>query len=73
MYFEEDREAAYFGSWDELIQKLRFYAAHERARSEIAMGGYRRCTRSAYRYVDRAVSALDLLNAQRVWPAANAS
>jgi len=73
LYFEEDREAAYFGSWDELIQKLRFYAAHERPRTEIAMAGYRRCLRSSYRYVDRAVDALALLDARRIWPTANAS
>jgi len=73
MYFEEDREAAYFGSWDELIQKLRFYAAHERPRTEIAREGYRRCLRSPYRYLDRAVEALALLEARQIWPAASAS
>lgn len=59
LYFTENREAAYFGSFDELISKLRFYAAHDEARERIARAGYRRAVESAYRYVDRARAALD--------------
>jgi spore maturation protein CgeB len=73
MYFEEDREAAYFGSFDELRDKLRFYAAHEDAREKIALAGYRRCLESPYRYIDRARFALDLSGAERrAVPAAGA-
>ncbi len=59
MYFAEDREAAYFGSMDELISKLRFYLAHHEARERIARAGYRRSIESPYRYVDRARTALE--------------
>jgi spore maturation protein CgeB len=71
MYFEEDKEAAYFDSFDELRDKLRFYAAHDSVRERIAEAGYRRCVESSYRYIDRARFALDLVGAgQRVVPAA---
>jgi hypothetical protein len=65
MYFEEDREAAYFGSFDELCDKLRFYSAHDGARERIALAGYRRCLASPYRYIDRARFALGLLGAEK--------
>jgi spore maturation protein CgeB len=65
MYFEEDKEAAYFGSFEELRDKLRFYAAHEEVRQRIALAGYRRCLTSPYRYVDRAVFALAQLGAEK--------
>jgi spore maturation protein CgeB len=61
MYFEEDKEAAYFGSFDELRDKLRFYAAHDSVRERIAAAGYRRAVESPYRYTDRARFALELL------------
>ena len=65
MYFEEDQEAAYFNSFDELRDKLRFYAAHDAIRERIALAGYRRCLESPYRYIDRARFALDLLGAEQ--------
>jgi spore maturation protein CgeB len=61
MYFEEDKEAAYFSSFDELRDKLRFYVAHDSIRERIAAAGYRRCVESPYRYVDRARFALEQL------------
>ena len=61
MYFEEDKEAAYFDSFDELISKLRFYISHESVRLRIARAGYQRCLDSPYRYTDRARFALDLV------------
>ena len=61
MYFEEDKEAAYFDSFDELISKLRFYISHESVRLRIARAGYQRCLDSPYRYTDRARLALDLV------------
>jgi spore maturation protein CgeB len=61
MYFEEDKEAVYFESFRELIDKLRFYLAHDSARERIALAGYRRSVESPYRYVDRARFALEEL------------
>lgn len=65
MYFEEDKEAAYFNSFDELRDKLRFYAAHDAVRERIALAGYRRCLESPYRYIDRARFALEMLGEDR--------
>jgi spore maturation protein CgeB len=65
MYFEEDKEAGYFDSFEELRDKMRFYAAHDAVRERIAAAGYRRCIESPYRYVDRARFALELLGGER--------
>lgn len=63
-YFEEDKEAAYFSTFEELRDKLRFYVAHDDARERIAAAGYRRCVESPYRYIDRARFAIELLQAE---------
>lgn len=59
LYFTEDEEAAYFGCFEELVSKLRFYVAHEEPRRRIAQAGYRRSVQSSYRYVDRARTGLE--------------
>jgi len=46
--FEEGREAEFFGSEEELLEKTRFYLAHARARRRIAAAGRARCLRSGY-------------------------
>src|SRR5262249_55274062 len=61
MHFEEDKEAVYFSTFEELRDKLRFYCAHDAARERIAAAGYRRAVESPYRYLDRARFALELL------------
>jgi spore maturation protein CgeB len=58
MYFEEDREAVYFGSHEELIDKIRFYIGHDSCRERIAAAGYERVLRSAATYRDRALTVL---------------
>ena len=65
MYFEEDVEAVYFGSAQELVDKIRFYLAHDDLRRRIARAGYERCLRSGATYVDRARHALDLYRSMR--------
>lgn len=62
-YFAEDREAVYFDTFDELMDKIRYYLRHEAARTRIAADGYRRCLHSGYRYVDRARELLGRLRA----------
>ncbi|MEO7650912.1 MAG: glycosyltransferase [Bryobacteraceae bacterium] len=65
MYFEEDREAVYFDSFGEMIEKIRFYVNHDDARRRIARAGYERCLRSAATYVDRARFAIDQYSRMR--------
>lgn len=71
MYFEEDKEAVYFSTFEELRDKLRFYVAHDSVREQIARAGYRRCIKSPYRYLDRARFALQQLgtDGRAVWAA----
>ena len=41
--YVEDEEAAFFGSDEELLRKVRFYLANPEARQKIAAAGHRRC------------------------------
>jgi spore maturation protein CgeB len=46
--FEEDKEAVFFGSISELVDKARYYVTHHEERERIAQAGYERCLRSGY-------------------------
>ncbi|HVM99024.1 MAG TPA: glycosyltransferase [Caulobacteraceae bacterium] len=52
-FFEEGREAEFFDGEEELIDKARFYAAHETERARVAAAGRERCEKSGYAYVER--------------------
>ncbi len=52
-FFEEGREAEFFGSEAELVDKARFYAANEAPRARVAAAGRARCRNSGYSYVER--------------------
>ena len=58
-FFEEGREAEFFDSEDELIQKVKFYSYNDTARQRVANGGHRRCIASGYSYRCRLKSALE--------------
>lgn len=60
-FFEEDAEAAYFSTTEELIDKCRYYRANDAARMRIAEAGYRRYVKSGYTYNDRVISLLGFL------------
>ena len=45
---QEGKEAEYFGSNEELLDKARYYLLHEEARQRIAAAGRERCLRSGY-------------------------
>jgi spore maturation protein CgeB len=57
--FEEDKEAVYFSSTDELLDKIRFYLLNDKLRKQIAQAGRQRCLTSGYSNYDRIKSMLD--------------
>jgi spore maturation protein CgeB len=59
--FEEGKEAEFFGSGAELLDKLKFYASNTSARKQVASAGYDRCVRGRYSYIHRLKAALDAI------------
>ncbi|MDP6243998.1 MAG: glycosyltransferase [Myxococcota bacterium] len=57
--FEEGREAEYFDSFAELLEKCRHYLAHPEERRRVAEAGYRRCQEGRYDYAGRLEQVLD--------------
>jgi len=60
-FFEEGKEAEFFASTEELLDKVKFYCGNESARKRIAAGGYKRCHDGKYAYVHRLRTALDAI------------
>lgn len=57
-FFEEGKEAEFFSTSEELIDKLKFYKANEVSRARVASAGLERCRTGAYSYIDRMRKAL---------------
>jgi hypothetical protein len=51
--FREGQEAAFFGSSEELVSKVRYYLAHADERRRIAQAGYNRIVNGGNTYRDR--------------------
>ena len=51
--FDEGREAVYFGSNEELLQKVYYYLEHGTERESIANAGWKRCLSSGYSFHER--------------------
>ena len=62
--FEEDVEAVYFSNDDELLDKVRWYLAHEDARARVAEAGRRRCWSGGYTYERRLEEVLAYVGAR---------
>lgn len=60
-FFEEGREAEFFASCEELLDKAKFYSGNESARKRVAESGYKRCIEGGYAYLHRLSAALDSL------------
>src|SRR5207244_1070683 len=60
-FFEEGKEAEFFASTEELLEKVTFYRTNESAREQTAKAGYERCIRGGYAYVDRLRTALQAI------------
>lgn len=58
-FFEEGKEAEFFGEEAELKEKVKFYTANESARTQISEAGRQRCQRDGYSYLERMGNALD--------------
>ena len=63
--FEEDKEAVFFNSIQEMVDKAKYYIKHESVREKIAQAGYERCMRSGYSNYERARQMLELVEKVR--------
>jgi hypothetical protein len=56
--FEEGKEAEFFETDAELLEKVRYYLAHAEERKQIAQAGRERCLKSGYSYQQRLAEIL---------------
>jgi hypothetical protein len=60
-FFQEGTEAEFFGSEEELVDKVQFYCTRETSRARIAAAGRQRCIKSRYAYIHRLQDVLERL------------
>lgn len=65
-FFQEDKEAVYFSTPEELRDKAKYYLRHEEERNKIAQAGYRRCVTSGYSYLERAKKILEVYKEMKI-------
>jgi hypothetical protein len=61
-FFCEGKEAEFFASSEELVDKVSFYCGNDSARQRVAAAGHRRCIEGRYAYVHRLKAALAQVN-----------
>lgn len=60
--FEEGKEAAYFSSNEELLEKCRYYLEHEEERMQIAENGLKKCRENGYSNIETLKKVLLSIN-----------
>lgn len=60
--FEEDKEAVYFSSNEELLDKCRYYLTHDEERQQIAEAGTARCKLSDYSNEGMVKKVIEMIN-----------
>ena len=60
-FFKEDKEAVFFSSKKELVEKVHYYLEHPEQRKSIADAGRQRCLNSGYSFHDRLNEILKIL------------
>lgn len=61
LLFKENEEAVFFSTKEELLEKVKFYIAHEAERKRIALNGYNRCFTSGYTHEERMKAVLEMI------------
>ena len=56
--FREGKEADYFSSKEEMVDKIKFYLSNESVRKKVAINGYERCQNAGFSYKDILIEAL---------------
>ena len=62
-WFEEGKEAAYFDSPEELVEKVRYYLSRDDERQRVAEAGHRKVTLGGNTYKDRLIQILEAVRA----------
>jgi hypothetical protein len=61
-FFDEGKEADFFGTGEEFLDKVKFYCAHESTRARLAAAGHGRCMAGRYAYIHRLQDVLDRIS-----------
>lgn len=67
-FLAEDKEAVYFSSAEEMLDKIRYYLEHDLQRRRIAEAGYRRVTSGKNTYGDRLKTILEIARSCSSFP-----
>jgi spore maturation protein CgeB len=57
--FEDGKEAVFFQSKEEMLEKLKYYLAHDKEREKIADAGFERGLKSGYDHTSRLKMVID--------------